>query len=99
MFVFGLIEKLEGRLFDSAAVMHIGKLLAAIGTITCCPENRFSILAVANGVWVISSDVTGERDDRISYGPTAVIDPAGNVVAQVPLLETGRVVAEIELHQ
>ncbi len=48
-----------------------------------------------HGVWIASADITGERDDYISYGPTAVIDPSGTVVAQVPLLETGMVVAEI----
>lgn len=46
-------------------------------------------------VWIVSSDVTGERDDCVSYGPTAVIDPAGTVIDHVPLLETGMVVAEI----
>ncbi|ULA59252.1 MAG: Putative Carbon-nitrogen hydrolase [Nitrospira sp.] len=51
--------------------------------------------AKAHGVWIVSSDVTGERDDRISYGPTAVIDPMGIVIAQVPLQEVGMVVAEI----
>jgi predicted amidohydrolase len=165
MFVFGFIEKLQGCLFNSAAVMHGGKLLGCyrknhllsgesifnpggvypvferrglrFGINIChdtnfadasaalakqgaqlvlCPANNMmrrhvaeefkllhnqirSLRAKENGVWVISSDVTGERDDRISYGPTAVIDPAGNVVAQVPLLQTGMVVAEIELHQ
>lgn len=49
------------------------------------------------GLWLISSDVTGERDGRISYGPTAVISPEGNVVGQVPLLEVGMVAAEIVL--
>ena len=47
------------------------------------------------GLWVVSSDVTGERDGRISLGPTAIIDPSGVVVAQVPLLEVGIVVVEI----
>ncbi len=47
------------------------------------------------GRWLLSADITGERDGRISYGPTAVIDPQGRVVAQVPLLEPGMVVAEI----
>ncbi len=51
--------------------------------------------AKAHGVWIVSSDVTGERDQRISYGPTAVIDPQGTVIAQVPLQEAGMVVAEI----
>jgi predicted amidohydrolase len=47
------------------------------------------------GLWLISSDVTGERGDRIALGPTSVIDPSGNVVRQVPLGETGMVVGEI----
>ncbi len=49
------------------------------------------------GLWLISSDVTGKRTDRISYGPTAVIDPHGCVVAQVPLLEIGMISADIPL--
>jgi len=44
-----------------------------------------------SALWIISSDVTGERDGRISYGPTAIIDPHGTVVEQVPLMMTGRV--------
>jgi predicted amidohydrolase len=46
-------------------------------------------------VWILSSDVTGGHDGRISYGPTAVIDPGGRVVAQVPLMTTGMVVVEL----
>ena len=46
------------------------------------------------GVWIVSSDVTGEYNGRISYGPTAVIDSSGRVVAQVPLMTTGMVVVE-----
>jgi predicted amidohydrolase len=40
-------------------------------------------------LWLISSDVTGERDGRIAWGPTAVLDPDGQVVAQLPLEEPG----------
>ena len=47
------------------------------------------------GVWLLSSDVTGESNDRISYGPTAVIDPNGMVVDQVPLMTTGVIVVDI----
>ena len=50
-----------------------------------------------SGLWIISSDVTGERDGRISYGPTAVINPQGKVVDQVPLMREGMVVREISL--
>lgn len=51
--------------------------------------------AKEHDLWILSADITGERDDCVSYGPTAVIDPGGTVVAQVPLLETGMVVTEI----
>ena len=47
-------------------------------------------------MWLVSADVTGTRDElRIGYGPTAVISPAGQCVAQVPLLTTGMVVYDI----
>ncbi|MCB0712601.1 MAG: carbon-nitrogen hydrolase family protein [Ignavibacteriae bacterium] len=51
--------------------------------------------SVEGGVWLLSSDVTGERDGRISYGPTALIDPQGSVVAQVPLGREGLLIQEI----
>ncbi len=48
-----------------------------------------------NGVWLLSADVTGERGERVAWGPTAVMDPSGTVIAQVPLGQIGMVVAEI----
>jgi predicted amidohydrolase len=51
--------------------------------------------AKEHGVWIVSSDITGERNKWVSYGPTAVINPFGTVVAQVPLLESGVVAADI----
>ncbi|WP_339674475.1 carbon-nitrogen hydrolase family protein [uncultured Gimesia sp.] len=47
------------------------------------------------GLWLLSADVTGKRDGQIAYGPTALIDPEGTVVAQVPLMEEGLLVQEI----
>jgi len=48
------------------------------------------------GMWLISADVTGQRDDdRIGFGPTSVIDPQARVIAQVPTLTVGMVTAEI----
>jgi predicted amidohydrolase len=44
------------------------------------------------GLWLISSDVTGERDGRIAWGPTAVLNRQGEVVAQLPLEEPGLLV-------
>jgi predicted amidohydrolase len=46
-------------------------------------------------VWLVSSDVVGASDGRVSYGPTAVIDPNGTVVCQVPLTTIGVIVADI----
>ena len=37
------------------------------------------------GLWLMSSDVTGERDDCVAWGPTAVLNPAGEVAVQLPL--------------
>ena len=48
-----------------------------------------------SGLWLVSSDVTGERDGRISYGPTAVIDPDGRVVEQLPLMAEGLLIVDI----
>ena len=47
------------------------------------------------GLWLVSADVTGKRDGRISWGPTAVLNPAGEVVAQLPLEKTGLLVFDI----
>ena len=52
---------------------------------------------IETGLWLISSDVTGEQNGRVSYGPTAVINPAGVVVAQVPLMEAGFVYQDIPI--
>jgi predicted amidohydrolase len=47
------------------------------------------------GLWLVSSDVTGEREDRVAWGPTALINPAGEVVAQLPLEETGLLIFDL----
>jgi predicted amidohydrolase len=48
------------------------------------------------GLWLVSADVTGERDGtRVGLGPTCAIDPAGRVVTQVPPGETGMAIADI----
>jgi predicted amidohydrolase len=48
------------------------------------------------GLWLVSADVTGERDgDRVGSGPTCVLNPAGEVVAQVPLGRTGIVTTDL----
>jgi predicted amidohydrolase len=47
------------------------------------------------GLWCLSADVTGERDDRVAWGPTALLDAQGAVVAQLPLDAPGLLVAEV----
>ncbi len=47
------------------------------------------------GLWLVSADVTGERDGRVAWGPTAVLNPVGQVVAQLPLGEPGLLLFDI----
>jgi predicted amidohydrolase len=48
------------------------------------------------GMWLVSADVTGERwDTHVGYGPTSVMNPYGEVVVQVPLMETGVAIIQI----
>lgn len=51
--------------------------------------------AIENRVWLLSADVTGERDGRISYGPTSAINPEGEIISQVPLMKTGMTTVSI----
>ncbi len=36
------------------------------------------------GLWLMSSDVTGEREDHLALGPTAILNPDGDVEEQLP---------------
>lgn len=47
------------------------------------------------GLWLISADVTGERDGAVAWGPTAVLNPQGEVVAQLPLDQPGLLVFDL----
>jgi len=54
-----------------------------------------------NGLWFISSDVTGIRPpdengiERIAYGPTLAMNPKAEVIAQVPLMTVGMIAVDI----
>jgi predicted amidohydrolase len=47
------------------------------------------------GLWLVSADVTGERDGCVSWGPTAVLTPEGEVAAQLPLDRPGLLVFDL----
>ena len=159
--VMGLIERDDGRLFNTAIVAHRGALIgryrkahllgserifyagsdsrlfeaaglrfginichdtnfpeaarkvADLGaSLIVCPANNMLRRQTAEafrdrhnavrgercretGLWLVSADVTGEREGRVSWGPTAVLDPAGQVVAQLPLEKAGLLVCDI----
>jgi predicted amidohydrolase len=46
------------------------------------------------GLWCLSADVTGARGDRVAWGPTGLLDPAGELVAQLPLDAPGLLVCD-----
>jgi predicted amidohydrolase len=64
-----------------------------------CRHNRVRAERVKEtGMWLVSADVTGARDEsRIGYGPTSVMNPHAEVVAQVPTMTVDMVVAEIDV--
>ena len=48
------------------------------------------------GLWLVSADVTGERNPSyLGIGPTSIINPRGEIVAQVPPMTTGLAIADI----
>lgn len=47
------------------------------------------------GLWLVSADVTGERDGRVAWGPTAVLNPDGQIVAQLPLEAPGLLIFDV----
>ena len=55
------------------------------------------------GLWFVRSDVTGIRPagqygvERIGYGPTLVMNPKGEIVAQVPLMSVGMVAVDVPI--
>ncbi len=51
--------------------------------------------ALEHKCWHISSDVTGQREGHAAYGPTAAINPQGEIVDQVPLGEEGIIIVTI----
>jgi predicted amidohydrolase len=164
MIVFGLIEVDDGRLFNTAVVVHrsvlIGRYrkahllsreqcfdagrtagvfevddlrfginicsdtnfpaaaqaIASLGaSLIVCPANNMLPRKAAErwkdlhnairadrcretGLWLVSADVTGERDGCVSWGPTAVLNPKGEVAAQLPLDQPGLLVFDLPMN-
>jgi predicted amidohydrolase len=51
------------------------------------------------GLWLISADVTGGRGGRVALGPTAVLNPAGDVEAQLPLGKPGLLIFDLPVDE
>jgi predicted amidohydrolase len=49
------------------------------------------------GLWLMSSDITGERNGSVSWGPTAVLAPTGQVAAQLPLDRPGLLLFDLPI--
>lgn len=52
--------------------------------------------AKENSIWVISSDVTGMYNGRISFGPTAFIGPDGKIIKQAHMFDEALITHEVE---
>lgn len=48
-----------------------------------------------SSLWIMSADVTGSDDERSAWGPTAVLNPAGEVLAQLPLDKPGLLIFDV----
>ncbi|TNE92671.1 MAG: carbon-nitrogen hydrolase family protein, partial [Rhodobacteraceae bacterium] len=84
---------------------------AGASLIVCCANNMLPRATAENyrdvhnmvrakrcreaGLWLASSDVTGARGDMVSWGPSAIITPAGEVVAQLALNRAGLLTFDI----
>ncbi|PXX35307.1 carbon-nitrogen hydrolase family protein [Undibacterium pigrum] len=51
--------------------------------------------AIDTGCWVVSSDVVGIHEDKISHGCTCIVAPDGSIVASVAEGEAGVIVFDI----
>jgi hypothetical protein len=60
-------------------------------------SQRINAILKRHGVveaFVFGSFAHGSKE-RVAYGPTSVLNPKGEVAAQVPVLETGMIVVAI----
>jgi predicted amidohydrolase len=48
------------------------------------------------GCWVLSADVVGRTEEKVSYGCTCIVNPAGEIVSQVT--ENSEGIAVFDIH-
>jgi len=54
-------------------------------------------LATENGVYIIRADVAGGTSTLVADGSTEIVAPDGQILASAPLLESGLIIAEINI--
>lgn len=90
-------QELKGKIPASSSGQRIEQDFG-LGVISVKYYRHFSMRAERvkeNKVWMLFADVTGEREGRIAYGSTSAINPDGDIVRQVPFMETGMIIVEI----
>ena len=55
--------------------------------------------AIDTGCWVVSSDVVGEHDQRISYGCTCIVSPDGQIIRRVAEGVEGAITADMPAYR
>ncbi len=71
----------------------------AKGGIELIKEARNADIARAteNGIHVVRADVAGHAGEMVSYGSSGIVDPDGTVICSAKLLESGLIIAEIDV--
>ena len=68
-----------------------------IADVVTAARNTDIARAIENGVWIVRADVSGERDGLISYGTTAITDPAGRVEESLGPHAVGTIIADLTI--
>ncbi|MFZ6875916.1 carbon-nitrogen hydrolase family protein [Undibacterium sp. Di27W] len=58
--------------------------------------DNLRLRAMETGCWVVSADVVGRHEDKISHGCTCIVAPDGSIVARVAEGSEGVIVFDIE---
>lgn len=49
------------------------------------------------GLYILSADVAGDHEDRVSYGPVSLIAPSGEEISYMPYRNTGPMIVTVKL--